>query len=199
MSFIFNRFSRNEGLYTNSVNCVWQDKKGFMWIGTQNGIQRFDGRKFITFRSVELEHSMPPFGVDQILDAGNGKMWLRQGNLIGLFDPVTFNYSGVPIKSNYKLPVHSELNLFCDSKGNTFLCTYKTGLLFYNKTENQFTDENLPIRVPEGWTVNSLFEDIITGDYWICSDEGLAVYQSKTKTLQIINRFGMYISTQNQG
>ena len=183
MTFIFNRFSRNEGLNTNSVNCVWQDKKGFLWVGTENGIQRFDGRKFINFKTVGLDHAMPPFGVDQILDAGNGKMWLRQGNLIGLFDPVSFHYLGIPIKSKNKLPVQSELYLFADSKGNTFLCTHKAGLLYYNKTENQFTAENLPIRIPEGWTVNSLFEDTITGDYWICSDKGLAVYQSKTQTL----------------
>lgn len=183
MSFIFNRFSRNEGLNTNSVNCVWQDKKGFLWIGTQNGIQRFDGRKFVSFKTIGLEHAMPPFGVDQILDAGNGKMWLRQGNLIGLFDPVSFDYTGVSINPNHELPVQSELKLFRDSKGNIFLCTHKTGLMFYNKTENQFTSENFPIRIPEGWTVNSLFEDTITGDYWICSEKGLAVYQRKTQTL----------------
>jgi signal transduction histidine kinase/ligand-binding sensor domain-containing protein len=183
ISFIFNRFSRTEGLNTNIINCVWQDKKGFLWIGTQNGIQRFDGRKFITFKTNGLDQSLPPFGVDQIVDDDDGKMWLRQGNLIGLFDPVSFIYSGVSIKSNIQLPVQSELNLFRDSKGNTFLCTHKAGLLYYNKTENQFTSENLPIRIPEGWTVNSLYEDTITGDYWICSDKGLAVYQSKTQTL----------------
>jgi signal transduction histidine kinase/ligand-binding sensor domain-containing protein len=183
MSFIFNRFSRAQGLNTNIVNCVWQDKKGFLWIGTENGIQRFDGRKFINFRYDGLEHSMPPFGVDQILDSGMGKMWLRQGNQIGLFDPVSFIYTAAPINLKNQLPVQSELNLFCDSKGNTFLCTHKTGLLYYDKTKNQFTSENLPVRIPEGWTVNSMFEDSVTGDYWICSDEGLAVYQSKTQTL----------------
>jgi signal transduction histidine kinase/ligand-binding sensor domain-containing protein len=183
MSYIFNRFSRNEGLNTNHVNCVWQDKKGFLWIGTENGIQRFDGRKFVSFSSFVLDRTMPPFGVDQILDAGNGKMWLRQGNLIGLFDPVTFSYSEVSVKSQNRLPAQSELNLFSDSKGNTFLCTHKTGLLVFNKAENQFTSENLPVKIPDGWTVNSLFEDTVTGDYWICSDLGLAVYQSKTQTL----------------
>lgn len=183
MTYIFNRFSRNEGLNTNNVNCVWQDKKGFLWIGTENGIQRYDGRKFVTFSSIALDHTLPPTGVDQILDAGDGKMWLRQGYLLGLFDPVTFSYSSVPVKLQNQLPAQSELNLFSDSKGNTFLCTHKTGLLYFDKTNNQFSAENLPIRVPEGWNVNSLFEDTITGDYWICSDQGIAVYQSSTQTL----------------
>ncbi len=183
MTYIFNRFSRNEGLNTNNVKCVWQDKKGFLWIGTENGIQRFDGRKFVSFRSVTLDQTMPPLSVDQILDAGNGKLWLRQGNLIGIFDPATFSYSSVPIYLQNELPAQLELNLFSDSKGNTFLSTHKTGLFYYNQAEKQFTSKNLPIKTPEGWLVNSLFEDTITGDYWICSDQGLAVYQHNTQTL----------------
>ena len=182
-SFIFNRFSRNDGLNTNSVNCVWQDNKGFLWIGTENGIQRYDGRKFISFKSVGTEHEIPPFGVDQILNAGEGKMWIRQGNLVGLFDPVSFHYTSIPVDFGINLPVQSELNLYSDSKGNTFLFTHKTGLLHFDKSQKKFTTDNLPVQIPTGWTVNSLFEDSVTGDYWICSDKGLAVYQSKTKTL----------------
>ncbi len=183
MSNIFNRLSNADGLNTNRVNCIWQDKKGFLWVGTENGVQRFDGRKFISFKSDGLDHSMPPLGIDQILDAGDGKIWLRQGSLIGKFDPISFTYSRVPVKSPDQLLFQSEFNLFRDSKGNIFLCTHKSGLLCYNPTENKFTDDHLPIKVPDGWTVNSLFEDTITGDYWICSDFGLAVYQSKTQTL----------------
>lgn len=182
-SYIFNRLSHNNGLSTNKINCTWQDQNGFLWIGTENAIQRFDGHKFIHFRTEGLDDSMPPYGVDQILDADDGKMWIRQGNLIGIFDPVSFTYSSVPSNENRILPAQSELNLFRDSKGNIFLCTHKTGLLYYDKTENKFTDDNLPIRVPESWTVNSLYEDTITGDYWISSDYGLAVFQAKTQTL----------------
>ena len=130
ISYIFNRFSHANGLNTSKVNCVWQDKKGFLWIGTENGIQRFDGRKFINFRSDNLNHSIPPLGVDQILDSGNGKMWIRQGNIIGIFNPVSFHYSKIPIHPKIQLPAQSELNLFIDSQGNTFLCTHKTGLLY---------------------------------------------------------------------
>lgn len=183
ITYIFNRFSRNEGLNTNNVNCVWQDKKGFLWIGTENGIQRFDGKRFVSFNSIALNNSMPPLGVDQILDAGNGKLWIRQGNSIGMFDPVSFSYTSVPTQLTGMLPAESEFHLYSDCKGHTFLCTHKTGLLYYNKAENQFTSKNLPIRIPAEWVVNSLFEDTLTGDYWICSDKGLAVYQSKTGML----------------
>ncbi len=182
MSFIFNRLSRTDGLNTNSINCIWQDKKGFLWIGTENGIQRYDGRKFVSFH-VEKKFSIPPFGIDQIMDAGNGKIWLRQGNLLGMFDPVSFHYYNIPIVTKSPHLPQSNFHLFCDSKGNSYICIARYGLFWYDPVQNIFTEENLPIKIPEGWPVSRLYEDTITGDYWICSDKGLAVYQSKTGTL----------------
>lgn len=182
-SYIFNRLSTADGLNTNKVNCVWQDKKGFLWIGTENGLQRFDGRKFINFRTDGTKRAIPPYGVDQILDAGDGKIWFRQQNMIGTFDLATFSYQSVRILPHKPLPTLTEMQLNCDSKENTFLCIRKYGLLFYDNTQNAFIENNLPIKVPEGWPVHSLFEDSITGDYWISSDRGLGVYHSKKQTL----------------
>ena len=183
MSFVFNRFSRSDGLNTNNINCIWQDKKGFLWIGTENGIHRYDGRKFVSFFAEKEENRIPPFGVDQIMDAGNGKIWFRQGALLGMFDPVTFNYYHVPVDLQTRLSAQNNLQLFRDSRGNTFLCAARYGLLWYNPEQNKFTEENLPIKIPEGWPVTSLFEDTLTGDYWICSTKGLAVYHSTTGSL----------------
>lgn len=183
MSFIFNRFSRSDGLNTNSINCIWQDKKGFLWIGTENGIHRYDGRKFVSFSVEEEEYQIPPFGVDQIMDAVNGKIWFRQGSLLGMFDPVTFYYYNIPVEARTRFSSQSNLRLFRDSKGNTFLCAASYGLLWYNPEQNKFTEKNLPIKIPEGWPVTSLFEDTLTGDYWISSAKGLAVYHSTTGSL----------------
>ena len=179
---IFNRLSRTDGLNTNSINCVWQDKKGFLWIGSENGVQRYDGRRFVNFRA-DKTNRIPSFGIDQIMDAGNGKIWLRQGSLTGMLDPVSFNYYNVPVVTKKPYPSQTNFHLFRDSKGNTFLCVSKYGLLWYDAKQNKFTGENLPVKVPEGWPVTCLFEDTLTGDYWICSDKGLAVYQSKTDQL----------------
>ena len=60
------------------------------------------------------------------------------------------------------------------------MCANNYGLLVYDSIHNAFTEENVPIKVPNHWTVNSLFEDVKTGYYWICSDSGLAVYDPKT-------------------
>lgn len=184
VGYLFNRLSSSDGLNTNKVNCIFQDKKGFLWIGTENGIQRFDGRKFITFRSDGLDKSMPPFGVDQILDAGNGRMWIRQGTEIGQYDPVSFKYYKVPVYPNIQQTSNTDLWMSSDSKGNILLYTRRAELMCYDLEANSFTSKKIPLKVPEGWPVNHLYEDAKENKYYICSDEGLAIYDQATRQLQ---------------
>ena len=179
-SYVFNRFSTADGLNTNKVKCVWQDSTGFLWVGTEVGIQRFDGRKFISFVGPENYQLPPSMGVDQILDAGNGNLWLLQGGQVGKFNTVDFHYTPVPIRSYGSIPPRSEFKLFIDSKKQVFLCASQYGLLWYDAKTNAFVESNLPIKIPRGWGVGSLYEDKQNGEYWICSEQGLAVYRSSS-------------------
>ena len=182
--YLFNRLSHSDGLNTNKVNCIFQDKKGFLWIGTENGIQRFDGRKFISFRSDGLDNSLPPFGVDQILDAGNGRFWIRQGTEIGQYDPVLFRYYKTHIYPDIQQISNTDLRMSADSKGNIFLYTRWSDLMHYDQETNSFTNKNTPIKIPEGWSVNYLYEDTKEKKYYICSDNGLAIYDEASQELQ---------------
>lgn len=48
--FIFENISRKDGLSQNDVNCIIQDKQGFMWFGTNDGLNRYDGYQFSVYR-----------------------------------------------------------------------------------------------------------------------------------------------------
>lgn len=188
VGYLFNRLSSSDGLNTNKVNCIFQDEKGFLWIGTENGIQRFDGRKFISFRFGGLENSLPPFGVDQILDAGNGRMWIRQGTEIGQYDPVSFKYYKVQASPDQQRTSNTNLSISSDSKGNIYLCSRQSELMCYDRETNSFTNKKIPIKIPEGWLVSHLYEATTEHKYYICSDSGLAVYDDITKELQYRDR-----------
>src|ERR1044071_7059474 len=49
---IFSRVTKKEGLVSNTTFQTVRDKQGFLWIATQNGLQRYDGNRFLTFRHV---------------------------------------------------------------------------------------------------------------------------------------------------
>ena len=182
-TYVFNRYSTTDGLNTNKVNCVWQDEKGFLWIGTEVGIQRFDGRKFVSFGGYENERLPPSLGIDQILGAEDGKLWLLQGSQIGQFDTFTFQYDDTPVKKAGDIPPRNQFKLFKDSRGRIFLCASKFGLMWFNPKKGMFVDTDVPVHVPKGWGVNGLFEDVETGEYFISSDQGLAIFNSLTNEL----------------
>ena len=46
----FNHLTVDDGLSQSSVTCIFQDRKGFMWFGTQDGLNRYDGYKFKVFQ-----------------------------------------------------------------------------------------------------------------------------------------------------
>ncbi|MEE1963131.1 two-component regulator propeller domain-containing protein [Allomuricauda taeanensis] len=185
---IFNKFTTAQGLATNKVNSVWQDSTGFLWIGTEAGLQRFDGRKIISYAFPEEERAVPDLGIDQLVGGDEDTLWLLQGNYVGIFDTANLEYHNVKIEYKNKVHPRSEYRLFKDSKGRIFLCVRMYGILWYDPIKQQFTEENLPIEVPEGWGVNYLYEDIEKGHYWISSNEGLAVYDAKSKTLSYHGR-----------
>ena len=45
----FEHLNVNNGLASNRVTCFLQDSRGFMWFGTENGLNKYDGYKFITY------------------------------------------------------------------------------------------------------------------------------------------------------
>ena len=86
--FAFTRFTTEDGtgLSSNMVSAIHQDEKGFIWIGTANGIQRFDGSKFVHFGTSSGD-PMPYSEVTQILPYKKGGMLLNYGALhqLGIF------------------------------------------------------------------------------------------------------------------
>ena len=46
----FERITAEDGLSQNSVLAIWQDRQGFMWFGTESGLNKHDGYQFITYK-----------------------------------------------------------------------------------------------------------------------------------------------------
>ena len=50
----FTHYNVVDGLSNNEVHCILQDHQGFIWIGTNDGLNRFDGNEFIVFKNILL-------------------------------------------------------------------------------------------------------------------------------------------------
>lgn len=63
----FNTLTNRDGLSNGQVNCILQDNRGYMWFGTQSGLNRYDGFRFRNFFNKNLdEKTIPNNSVDDI-------------------------------------------------------------------------------------------------------------------------------------
>ncbi|MBI5215118.1 MAG: hypothetical protein HY960_05145 [Ignavibacteriae bacterium] len=91
--YTFGRITSDNGLSQNSVHCIIQDRKGFLWFGTQDGLNRYDGYTFKVYRNEPFDsNSISNNSIQALIQDGDGLFWV--GTLGGLnrFDPSTESF-----------------------------------------------------------------------------------------------------------
>ena len=85
----YQRLDRERGLPQNTVNAIVQDRTGFMWLGTEDGLARYDGQRFKTFRSSRNDPtSISASFVNALLVAKDGTMWVgTEGGGVNRYHP----------------------------------------------------------------------------------------------------------------
>src|SRR6516164_10947845 len=69
----FKFYGEDEGLQNLAVQIVFQDRAGFLWAGTQNGLYRYDGSRFIGFGKAE---GLPDTHIESLHESADGTLWV---------------------------------------------------------------------------------------------------------------------------
>lgn len=92
-----------DGLISDEVNCLFQDAQGFIWIVTDEGLQRYDGQELVTFRHSLYDTtstSLPSRSIEAITEGEGGKIWMignsGPNRFLFSFDPKTGAFSKDP-------------------------------------------------------------------------------------------------------
>lgn len=185
--FAFTRITTDDGsgLASNVVSSLYQDEKGYIWVGTDNGLQRFDGSKFIQFRSTKPGSDQLHYAtVSQIIPADSGRLILAFASKreFGIFDPSTFIYKKLPLHSKEPIPARAEFRLWKDSKGDIYCNILQYGILHYSKKQKAFIDES-PFSLPTGWilSLDGMYEDKVREQYWFACDKGICIYDRASR------------------
>lgn len=166
--------SVKDGLAGNFVNCIWQDEKRFIWLGTENGLQRFDGYRFRELYSETPDRSLPPGPVRQILADKEHHLWLRMNTMIGVYD---FNRHHFTIALTEGINVAAS-ELYAEPDGSLLLVQQHIYRL--DPATNRFKPWLGGI-IPSDWIVRSLQQEPNTNYLWICADKGAGIYDASKK------------------
>ncbi len=175
--YVFTRLSVKDGLASNHVYSILQDAKGFMWFGTAGGLQRYDGKKVIMFRShAGAGEYLPSSAIPQIFQDVHHNFWVRYGSEVGIFDPATYRFKKAIIKPAQPMPPRAEYELWSDSRGNVFLIITRCTVLWYNAATNTFSEDSTKLKIPPDTRVYRMMEDPRNGNYWLATEAGPALY-----------------------
>jgi ligand-binding sensor domain-containing protein len=85
----FKHFTKDQGLSDNHAQWVLKDKKGFLWIGTIDGLNKYDGRKFKLFKfSPDDPNSLSGNNITALCEDKSGTLWVgTAGRGINKYNP----------------------------------------------------------------------------------------------------------------
>ncbi len=172
----FQHIQEAQGLSYNMVNCLLQDRDGYLWIGTYSGLNRFDGNHFTVFkadrdRATSLGNNI----VQDLCEDKEGNLWLATDDGISQYSRRTGQFHN--IRSAGTQVLGQCLNILCDRTGQIWFSTAHQGLFRLDPETNQFTHfSHQPIQAASlssnGITKNGLLEDPSHNGLWITTEEG---------------------------
>lgn len=128
----FDRISDKEGLYKRTITCGLQDKYGFMWFGSEDGLLRYDGYVFKEFvYNPDDVNSLSSNFVYSLLEDRNGQIWIGTvGGGLNRYDPISGTFTRFMHDENNpaSLSHNGVVSLLEDSKGRIWAGTEGGGL-----------------------------------------------------------------------
>ena len=183
----FDFFSQEHGLSNNQIHCILQDKQGWMWFGTSQGVCRFDGYKFTVFKndpddSTSLKGNL----VRAIFEDSKGQLWMGTEN--GGLNK--FNRE----KENFKHLFYYGENSLLKDASVTSLHEDASGILWVGTETSLFRIENESKLVEIKPANQSSFVDYYrilksdkSGQIWIGANTGLFVYNPSNNQVQKVS------------
>ncbi|MES2777044.1 MAG: two-component regulator propeller domain-containing protein [Bacteroidota bacterium] len=179
VSFTFEHISTQDGLAHRVVNDIMQDHKGYIWMATQNGLQRYDGKRFMSWHKVfGNPYSLPSDNVGKIFEDHAHNIWVVCHNGVAILNTANNQLHRIPLDSGTSVSDLSVFHFFEDSKHNIWMGTKEAGLLWFNAKKGRFTwaSAYLP---HHRWKFKTIIEEPATGNYWLGSDSGIAYADMK--------------------
>ncbi|MBL3655604.1 hybrid sensor histidine kinase/response regulator transcription factor [Fulvivirga sediminis] len=173
LPYQFESLNANDGLTHGEVNCVFKDRNGFIWIGTGNGLNLYNGYALKVFRNNPRDStSLRGNHIEAIFEDPEGKIWIRTQQGISIYDPVleTFHDLGEAELKKYRLPNLEVLDISTYNSDTYWFVNKKGGITSYNTSDKQTTHLTPPKLATNDVTC---LRYNTQGDVWIMHTNGV--------------------------
>lgn len=186
----FEHISTNDGLSQSDINCIYQDKEGFMWFGTFDGLNKYDGYTFKNYLpKTNDETSISSNIVFTITGDNNGALWIgTTGGGLNRFDKKTEKFTRYKYDTTIEGGIDSDVvrKVFVDSKNRLWVGTDK-GLNVVNLSQNIQNYNFEHVLSERDLSIKAIYEDL-KGNIWISTNRKLFnVVKNKNGKYEFLN------------
>lgn len=168
----FDHITTDDGLSRSSVTCIMQDNRGYMWIGTFNGLNRYDGYNFYVYQYNQSDpQSISHNYISSMIEDHEGRLWVGTSDGLNCYNRVTDNFKRYRhTNNNSKSISDNQIEvIFEDSKKRLWIGTRNGGLNLFERKSKSFVhyvhDKNNNKSLSSNF-IREIFEDS-NGNLWI--------------------------------
>jgi len=178
---LFTQYTTNDGLSQNTVRDIHQDKRGFIWLATTYGLNRFDGKEFKTYNIDRFSnHALTNHWINAIEEDSKGSIWLATngGGLNKLAHDMETIERVVDVSKQF-IKDDRIISLHIANDSTLWIGTFK-GLARYNINTKKFIETPFKLRAEKEQI--TLVHEFLTDEKqntWIATDKGLFRWNSE--------------------
>ena len=193
--YVFTNYSINNGLSQSVVNCIFQDSQDYIWIGTQNGLCRFNGETFDVFSYNPADScSISNNWIYAITEDHDRNLWIGTKGGLNRYLVTRNKFERIAYRTGYPFDLTRYCyDLLCLRNGNILINTPPL-ISVYNPVKGSFTHFQSTLEYDGGVKdVRMPVMEETDGQLWIGSSKGLAGFSPNTK------EFSYYLFVDKEG
>ena len=171
----FSHLTTNNGLSDNRINSILQDRRGFMWFATENGLNRYDGNTFVVYKNnPDDANTLSASLIQSLTEDGYGDLWIGTWGGLDKFDPTTERFTHYRYNPDNPNSISSDAikSIAHDSQGHLWVGTVDAGLNKFDPDTETFTRYRNDIAGEFVGEINSIIEGS-DRDIWFAGPRGL--------------------------
>lgn len=144
--FHFRHYNIENGVSSNNISTLFQDQKGYIWIGTENGLNRFDGNQFTLYqKNNPLYSNFHANSINTICETTDKELWLGTDNGVFIYNQVKDTFTPFAKQTSDKTSITSWItHIIQDKAGNIWIATHKQGIFLFNTQNDKLTQFEIP-------------------------------------------------------
>lgn len=182
--FYFNHITVKDGLSHGIVNCFYRDSEGFLWIGTYNGLNRYDGSNFLVMKSNRHNsHSLLNNSIHGITEDKNGLIYCATEGGLSCYNKSLRQFDNYQIVDDSVNDATAMAGVKCDRQGRIW-CLTPRGLYEFIPATKKFKrykhiDGDSTTLSSDVLAKNGMAEDPVRKGIWLATDKGLNFFDTE--------------------